>query len=119
MWMVPTQLMCRKHLLGEHVEIHMLIGSLSRKKSITGFINNGLLEPSKIKSRHDAIVAEMESRGYNHKTPINNEEVLLDHLSYLPEAEYNAKVDIAESLTDLIERCPECRENFYKHYKGE
>jgi hypothetical protein len=28
MWMVPPKVMCRKHLLGEHVEIHMLAGSL-------------------------------------------------------------------------------------------
>ena len=28
--------MCRKHLLGEHVELHMLLGSLRRGKTLTG-----------------------------------------------------------------------------------
>lgn len=34
MWMLPTAGMCRKHLLGEHVELHMLLGSLRRGKNI-------------------------------------------------------------------------------------
>ena len=38
MWMLPTAGMCRKHLLGEHVELHMLLGSLRRGKNIEGFL---------------------------------------------------------------------------------
>lgn len=36
MWMLPPETMCRKHLLGEHVELHMLLGSLRRGKTLTG-----------------------------------------------------------------------------------
>ena len=36
MWMLPPECMCRKHLLGEHVELHMLLGSMRRGKSIEG-----------------------------------------------------------------------------------
>ena len=35
MWLVPPSHMCRKHLLGEHVELHMLLGTLKKGKSIT------------------------------------------------------------------------------------
>ena len=38
MWMLPPETMCRKHLLGEHVELHMLLGSLRRGKNIDGFL---------------------------------------------------------------------------------
>ena len=31
-WMVDPRLLCRKHLLGEHVENHMFIGTLKRVK---------------------------------------------------------------------------------------
>ena len=48
MWMVEPKKMCRKHLMGEHVEIHMLIGSMRKGKSIKGFIDNGLLEISQL-----------------------------------------------------------------------
>ncbi|MEZ0346180.1 MAG: pyrimidine dimer DNA glycosylase/endonuclease V, partial [Infirmifilum sp.] len=29
--MVPPSIMCDRHLLGEHVELHMLVGALRRK----------------------------------------------------------------------------------------
>jgi hypothetical protein len=41
MWMVWPELMCRKHLLGEHVEIHMLLGALNKGHRVQGFINKG------------------------------------------------------------------------------
>ena len=30
MWMVDPQIMCRQHLLGEHTEMHMFVGTLKR-----------------------------------------------------------------------------------------
>ena len=70
MWMVKPQLMCRKHLLGEHVEIHMLVGSIQRGKSVAGFLAKGLLEPQSIRSRHEILVVEMLRRGYTHKSEL-------------------------------------------------
>jgi len=37
-WMCDPRFMCNKHLFGEHVEHHMFIGTLERKKSINGYI---------------------------------------------------------------------------------
>ena len=36
--MVSPATMCRKHLLGEHVEIHMAVASLRLGKSVDGFL---------------------------------------------------------------------------------
>lgn len=36
MWNINPRYMCRKHLLGEHVETHMLVGSLRKEKSVQG-----------------------------------------------------------------------------------
>lgn len=52
MWMLPTAGMCRKHLLGEHVELHMLLGSMRRGKNIEGFLSGGLVDPQRIFARH-------------------------------------------------------------------
>ncbi len=65
MWMVDPKKMCRKHLLGEHVEIHMMVGTLLKGRSIDGFLERGLLEPQSARIRHDALAAEMQARGYN------------------------------------------------------
>ena len=56
MWMVDPKTMCRKHLLGEHYEIHMLIGSMRRGKSIMKYIETKLLQPSAAAKRHDELV---------------------------------------------------------------
>ena len=98
MWMVNPKNMCRKHLLGEHVELHMLVGSIKKKQSLQGFIKNKLIDTSKIQARHDALVKEMERRGYNHKSPLTYD----DKLNL-------GKVNSKESYKELLRRCPDCR----------
>jgi hypothetical protein len=69
-WMVDTKILCNRHLLGEHVEHHMFIGSINKGKNIDGFIKNNLLEPLSLESRHAELVLEMESRRINHKSEL-------------------------------------------------
>jgi len=70
-WMIDPRKMCRRHLQGEHVEIHMVTGSLKLKKKIFGYIRNNLLEPLSLLTRHQELVSEMTRRGYHHKSPID------------------------------------------------
>ena len=55
MWMVDPSLMCRKHLLGEHVELHMLVAWLVKGRSIAGWVASNCMEPKMIKQRHEAL----------------------------------------------------------------
>ena len=98
MWMVNPELMCRKHLLGEHVELHMFVGSINKGIKIAGYIRTNLCEPNSIISRHEALVAEMLSRGYKHQSP-------------LPEFIYDddTMVDVESAYKDLLNRCEGCR----------
>lgn len=102
--MVNPKIQCRKHLLGEHVELHMLVGSLKRKKSIDGFVRNSLVELTSVEARHEALVTEMQRRGYNHASPL-----VMPDISYLPDRIINAKVDREAALTELVKRCDECK----------
>ena len=102
MWMVPPEVMCRKHLLGEHVEIHMLAGSLRRKRSIEGHLAAGQLEPQSIHRRHAALVAEMRRRGFKHQSP-------LPSAGRLTSRHRIARVDVAKSMNELATRCKDCR----------
>lgn len=103
MWNVDPRFLCRKHLLGEHVEMHMFAGT---KKSKKGYIDKGLVEVHNIKFRHDQLVEEMRSRGMNHKTPILKE--------------FNTfrigKVDSEQNIKELHRRCKECRERIENGY---
>ncbi len=102
MWLVDPKIMCRKHLLGEHVEIHMLYGSITRMKNINGF--KYLVEPSKMAERHDALAYEITLRGYVHKSPLP----LIEPLLLEQYIDFN--VNPEHSLRELLTRCNECRE---------
>ena len=98
MWMVNPKKLCRNHLLGEHKELHQLIGSLNKGKSVQGHIDRGQIEVHNIKTRHKQLVQEMKARGYNHLAP-------------LPKfRHYKAgKINISENEQELIRRCKDCR----------
>ena len=105
MWMVNPVVMCNKHLPGEHVECHMFVGHLQRKRQITNYIRLNLLEPKSLKMRHDRLAVEMVKRGMNHKSPLGEYEI-----SYLPDEHVKFTVNIEESLVELRRRCADCRE---------
>jgi len=98
MWMVNPRRMCDQHLLGEHVELHMLVGTLLRKRSVAGFVANNLIEVHNVRRRHAALVAEMTRRGMTHRSP-------------LPafRAVRLGKVNIRMNLKELARRCRDCR----------
>ena len=104
MWNVPTEYLCRKHLLGEHVEMHMFIGTIDKGISIKGYVDGGLVETQLISHRHDELVREMKKRGYNHNSPVNGwkcDMVL-------------GNVDVTNSINELNKRCIECKDNIDK-----
>lgn len=109
--MVPTEIMCRNHLLGEHLELHIILSHLVKQRSIKGWIEHNCLEPSALKTRHEQLVREMISREYKHKSPLLIPKNLL---SYLPKEHRRHKVQIASSLRDLLGRCGACRSNYNK-----
>jgi hypothetical protein len=104
MWNVSPKLMCRKHLLGEHAEMHMFLGVLSLGKKLGGYICSGLVEIHNIKRRHDELAQEMVGRGYRHNSPMND----------FPLFERAGFVDIERSYEELQSRCTECRRRIQK-----
>jgi len=98
MWNVDPRLMCRRHLLGEHVEMHMFAGTLAKGVSIKGYLDGGLVEVDRIRTRHDELAAEMERRGYKHSSPLRD-----DCPSFCA-----GSVSVDESLAELARRCPQC-----------
>ena len=104
MWMVNPKVMCRQHLLGEHVECHMFVGALKRKVQMKGYIDNNLMQPGSLQERHDQLAAEMENRGMNHKSPLKEYDI-----SHLPEKHQKHILNVECALTELTRRCERCR----------
>jgi len=99
--MVDPMVLCRKHLLGEHVECHMFRGSLKRGKSLRGFLDAGLLDSRQLARRHDALAKEMMRRNYHHESPLPRD---FDARAAISDVNSDA------SMRELAARCEECRE---------
>jgi hypothetical protein len=97
MWNVPPKLLCRQHLLGEHVEMHMFAGAHRRGYNLSGYVRRGLLNPERLLARHVELAREIVSRGWRHQSPL--EEPVLTQVVY---------VDGFASLEELARRCSEC-----------
>ena len=110
MWLCDPKILCQKHLCGEHVEIHMFLGSLKKGKKMDGFFENNLFEPRQLFQRHEDLKNEMIARGYNHKSRMVESDCgcVLD----LPNEKQYWEIDKQKALQDLLDRCPECRSNY-------
>lgn len=99
--MIAPELLCRQHLLGEHNELHKIVGHIAKGniEVVRGHAKRKQVVTSKIGERHGRLVQEMEARGYNHHSPLDYE----DELGV-------GEVDLEDNIGDLKSRCAHCRE---------
>jgi len=95
--------MCRQHLLGEHVEIHMFIGTINRNKSVKGYLQKGLLEVHNLYARHADLVEEMKRRGYNHCSKVNEKWKFVEDVG---------AIDREKNVNELVNRCSKCKSRY-------
>ena len=101
MWMIDPQLLCRKHLLGEHGELHKHKHNFEKQHKMAG--RAGQIFPAPMQVRHDELALEMVRRGYKHESPYIQPDV-----SYLGDM-LKIKPDVQANERDLCVRCEECR----------
>lgn len=75
-WDVPPKTLCRKHLLGEHRELHGLWNILTKHGGVGGYSHHPetkrwVGKTMALYMRHEALVKEMEERGYRHNSPLD------------------------------------------------
>jgi len=100
-WHVNPKLMCNKHLLGEHVEHHMFIGSIKKGVALGKYASTGLVDTKTLQTRHDEIAEEMLNRNMKHKTPLD--------CSVLENFNHVGWYDVKANYTELLRRCPACQ----------
>jgi hypothetical protein len=110
MWLTDPRGMCRKHLLGEHVEHHMFIGHMKKKRGVNGYLKNNCLEMLSLYQRHKELAAEMRRRGYSHKSELEFKDTLCVYK--YDQWQRDIQINKEESLKELTERCPDCRKRF-------
>lgn len=76
-WDLPPNVLCRQHLLGEHRELHAIWTIITQNKkspySHHPETKRWIGKLNALYQRHQELVKEMENRGYNHKSPLNQE----------------------------------------------
>lgn len=75
-WDVDPKLLCQKHLVAEHRELHGLWNILTKHECKGGYSKHPetLRWVGKTKAlfnRHKTLVEEFNQRGYNHQTPLD------------------------------------------------
>ena len=72
---IEPKRLCRQHLLGEHRELHAIFAILT--KGSEGYANHPEVKRwrspealAALEDRHDALVSEMQERGYRHRSPL-------------------------------------------------
>jgi hypothetical protein len=104
MWNVPVVMLCNKHLLGEHVEMHMFVGCLMKNKKLNSYINKGLVDLFNLPDRHRKLSEEMSRRGMHHRSELLWVETWLN--DYWPKW---GEIDISKNIDTLTNRCSNCR----------
>jgi hypothetical protein len=110
MWGVSTELMCDQHLLGEHNEMHMLVGSIRKhphgEAIARGHAEKGQINTALIQERHDDLAGEMEQRGMSHDSPMDYD----DDLDVgVVDAERDPMFGATNLKDELADRCIDCR----------
>lgn len=75
-WDVHPKHLCRKHLLGEHRELHGLWNILTKHKAKGGYSNHPetlrwVGKTRALYKRHEDLVKEFTRRGYKHHSPLD------------------------------------------------
>ena len=75
-WDIKPKDLCKKHLLGEHRELHGLWNILTKHGGKGGYSKHpetlrwvGRLNA--LYNRHEELVKEMSKRGYQHRSPLD------------------------------------------------
>lgn len=105
-WDLPHSALCRKHLLGQHNEIHGLWTVITQNRA--GYASHPETQRwrGRLRAlffRHEATAAEMLARGYKHNSP-------LDDSLAIGAAEQTVFIDTIERQRELLlEKKCECR----------
>ncbi|PID52237.1 MAG: pyrimidine dimer DNA glycosylase [Candidatus Moraniibacteriota bacterium] len=75
-WDIHPRYLCRKHLLGEHRELHGLWNIITKHGCVGGYAHHPetkrwIGKEGALYKRHELLVKEMKKRGYNHNSPLD------------------------------------------------
>lgn len=105
-WDLSPAVLCRNHLLGEHRELHALWSVLMEDQDSGGYNRHPETcrwrgKRKALYDRHKQLVKEMQNRGYNHNSPLEESDAT-------GQAEQTEFVDVPEAQKQMLRQkdCP-------------
>ena len=106
MWMLPPETMCRKHLLGEHVELHMLSPeAYGAGKTFTGSSPGSWRTPGACSGGTKSLCSKCSGAAHRHASPLDEAECETLARRY---GHTGTGIDAGANAAELARRCPEC-----------
>lgn len=117
MWGLDPRILCSRHLVGEHGELHLFIWCLVRHRRLEGYTTRGLMDIRLMVKRHRELADEMHHRGMAHNSKISDSDkvAIKEFIKSHPNTGF---VDLQRNLYALRERCAACRMRMDTVYPG-
>lgn len=106
MWNIEPRLLCEKHLIQEHSDMHEIVFRFQLGLEVVGFVRDGSIDPTGVYVRHLNLEAEMTRRGATKFSPIS-----FVQWRALSQWYGSQLIDVGQSLTELKNLCEACRAN--------
>lgn len=105
---MPVECLCRKHLLGEHRELHGLWNILTKHGGSGGYsahpeTKRWVGKLAALYKRHQDLEKEIQERGYQHRSPLDKS---LATDSEIQDIYINSLLEQRELLKNKICECP-------------
>ena len=111
MWAVHPKVMCKKHLMEEHNNLHKFVNMIKRDSDLTKYKVNNYLDPKAIPHRHGLLTKEMERRGISHVSPISARDIYTKYMNWNL---VRIKLDSYRDVNELYDKCFQCRRRMDK-----
>ena len=109
MWMVNPKLLCQRHLLSEHCDIHRFISSVRVGHDVRRCLIRAMIDPSKVYQRHAELEEEIAERGGRLNSPL-----LASECNAYAKWYGSTTINISRSLSDLSNCCIDCQSRIGK-----
>ena len=111
MWAVHPKVMCRKHLMEEHNNLHKFVGMINKDTDLSKYREERFLDPKALPHRHGLIIKEFQRRGIKHTTPLSSKDINTVKLDW---NDTRNKLDSYKDINEMYDNCKQCRRRIDK-----
>ena len=111
MWAVHPNVMCKRHLMEEHNNLHKFVSMIKRDSDLTRYKEKRFIDPKALPHRHGLIIKEFQKRGIKHSSPLSSKDINTVQMDW---NEVRHKLDSYRDVNELYDKCFQCKRRMDK-----